>query len=52
MLAMKVIDMRGGYLYQHRPDVIPQGYLTEEELALWAVYLEMRDARVGGAKRG
>ena len=31
---MQLLEMRGGYLYQHRPDVIPQGYLTDEELAL------------------
>lgn len=35
--------MRGGYLYQHRPDVFPQGRLTDEELTLWAVYYEMRE---------
>jgi len=34
--------LRGGYLYQHRPDIIPQGYLTDEELAIWAVYYEQR----------
>lgn len=44
MLSMQVIEMRGGYLYQHRPDVIPQGFLTDEELTLWAAYWERRNA--------
>lgn len=35
--------MRGGYLYQHRPDVIPHGMLTDEETALWAAYHARRD---------
>lgn len=41
---MKLLDMRGGYLYQHRPDVIPQGFLTDEELALWSAYYERKNA--------
>jgi hypothetical protein len=40
---MKLLEMRGGYLYQHRPDVIPQGFLTGEELALWSAYYERRE---------
>ena len=39
---MQLLEMRGGYLYQHRPDVIPQGYLTDEELALWGAYYERK----------
>ena len=41
---MRVIESRGGYLYQHRPDVIPQGWMTNEELSLWAAYYEQRAA--------
>ena len=41
---MKLLDMRGGYLYEHRPDVIPQGFLTDEELALWSAYYERKNA--------
>ena len=41
---MKLLDMRGGYLYEHRPDVIPQGFLTDEELALWSAYYERKHA--------
>lgn len=42
MAAMRLLDARGGFLYEHRPDVIPQGYLTDEELTLWAAYYERR----------
>ena len=41
---MRLLDLRGGYLHQHRPDVIPQGYVTDEELALWSAYYERRQA--------
>lgn len=41
---MRLLDLRGGYLYQHRPDLIPQGFLTREEIALWAAYYERRDS--------
>lgn len=36
--------MRGGYLYQHRPDLFPQGYLTDEEICLWAAYFDRKAA--------
>lgn len=45
---MRLLDVRGGYLYQHRPDVIPQGFLTDEELALWSAYYEQRAAEQKG----
>lgn len=40
--------MRGGYLYEHRPDVIPQGFLTDEEIALWAAYMDRKAAESKG----
>ena len=39
---MSLLEMRGGYLYQHRPDVIPQGFLTDEELAIWSAYYDRK----------
>lgn len=42
---MTLTEQRGGFLYQHRPDVIPQGFLTEQEIALWAIYYEQKAAR-------
>ena len=44
---MMLIDKRGGALYQVRPDVIPQGYQTNEELCLWTAFYEMK-ARENG----
>lgn len=42
---MKLIEQRGGFLYEHRPDVIPQGYVTAEELTLWVAYYEAQAAQ-------
>jgi hypothetical protein len=42
---MALLDMRGGYLYQHHPEIIPQGYVTSEEQALWTAYYETRRAK-------
>jgi hypothetical protein len=42
---MRLLEMRGGFLYQHRPDVIPQGFLTDDELALWSAYYERKVAQ-------
>lgn len=44
MASMKLIELRGGYLYQHRPDIFPQGFLTHEEIALWAAYYQRKDS--------
>lgn len=45
MVSMQMLEMRGGFLYQHRPDVIPHGFLSDEEIALWAAYYETKAAR-------
>lgn len=42
MATMAMIDKRGGFLWQHRPDVIPQGFVTDEEVTLWCAYYERR----------
>jgi len=49
---MNMLEQRGGFLWQHRPDVIPQGYITDEEISLWTVYYERQAAAEKGAKRG
>jgi hypothetical protein len=41
---MQLLDKRGGYLYEHRPDIIPQGYMTEEEVGLWVAFYERKNA--------
>lgn len=44
---MVLLDRRGGYLYEHRPDVIPQGFLTDEELMYWSAFYAMRETGEG-----
>jgi hypothetical protein len=39
---MQLLEMRGGYLDQHRPYVIQEAFLTDEELALWSAYYERK----------
>jgi hypothetical protein len=39
---MILIEKRGGFLYEHRPDVIPQGFVTGDELCLWAEFYERK----------
>lgn len=41
---MRLLELRGGYLYEHRPDIVPYGYLSGEETALWAVYYDEQQA--------
>jgi hypothetical protein len=45
---MRIAEQRGGYLYQLRPDVIPQGWMTEWELSLWTAFYERRAAETKG----
>jgi hypothetical protein len=50
---MRLLEVRGGYLFQHRPDLIPQGFLTNEEVVLWAAYYDAKQkADKAGAQRG
>jgi len=32
---LALLELKGGYLFQARPDLFPEGYLTDTELALW-----------------
>lgn len=41
---MRLLELRGGYLHEHRPDIVPQGFITDDEMALWCAYFEMREA--------
>jgi len=47
MTSMMLIEKRGGFLHQHRPDVIPQGFITDEETSLWVAYYETKDQKNG-----
>lgn len=44
---MQLCELRGGFLYQHRPDLFPQGFLTQQEILLWAEYYERKGSRSG-----
>lgn len=44
MITMRLIEQRGGFVYQHRPDVIPQGFVTDEEICLWSAFYEVKAA--------
>jgi len=35
---MILLDMRGGFLYEHKPSLFPEGEFTENELALWELF--------------
>lgn len=39
---MALLHLRGGFLYEHRPDVIPHGYLSDDEIALWCAWFEIK----------
>lgn len=45
MTSLQLCDMRGGFLYQHRPDLFPQGFLTKDELILWVMYYESKQEK-------
>lgn len=34
-------------MYQHRPDLFPQGFLTDDEIALWSLYYDNKEATRG-----
>jgi len=42
---MTLLDIRGGYLYQHRPDIFPEGFLTDTEAQLWIIYYKNKKAQ-------
>jgi hypothetical protein len=42
MGSLQLCELRGGFLYQIRPDLFPQGFLTPDEIALWLLYYERK----------
>jgi hypothetical protein len=40
-------DRAGLFLFQVRPDLFPQGFLTEAEVDLWAKFYENKQANHG-----
>jgi len=43
--------MRGRFIFEARPDIFPEGYLTEVETELWGLFYEDRAAKQKAAKR-
>lgn len=44
---MTLLHARGGYLFEVRPDLFPEGQLTTTELELWGLFYQDRNARHG-----
>lgn len=42
---MILLDMRGQFLFQVRPDIFPEGRLTTAELELWALHYEEKQKK-------
>jgi hypothetical protein len=34
---------RGRFLFEARPDIFPEGYLTSTELSIWGLYYKERE---------
>lgn len=41
--TLALLHLRGGFLYEHRPDLFPEGYLTTDETALWCRFYDERN---------
>lgn len=42
---MTLLDLRGGYLYQHKPSLFPGGEITGTEIVLWELYYREKNLR-------
>jgi len=40
-------DHKGRFMFEIRPDLFPQGYLTQLETEVWAEYFESKKERGG-----
>ena len=38
--SLALCHIKNAFLYEHCPDLFPQGFLTDVELYLWADYLD------------
>lgn len=43
---MSLLRLRGGYLYEHLPDMFPP-FLTATECELWAIYYKENPPSIG-----
>lgn len=42
-VALTLLHAKGGYLYEHRPDLFPEGQLTDTEMELWGLFYRDRN---------
>lgn len=38
-------DQKGRFLFEIRPDIFPEGFLCQDEIALWGLYYEYKQER-------
>ena len=43
--SLALAESRGQFLYQCRPDLFPEGYLTIAEIELWGLHYEQRERK-------
>jgi len=42
---MALLELRGGYLYEHKQSLFPCGEITGTELVLWELYYHDKNKR-------
>jgi len=42
---MTLADLKSNYLFETRPDIFPEGYLTVTEIDLWGIYYNQKRLR-------
>lgn len=42
---MALLDLRGGFLYEHKPSLFPENEISGTELLLWELYYQQKEAR-------
>lgn len=42
---MALLELRGGYLYEHKRSLFPEGEVTETELLLWEWHYHEKNQR-------
>lgn len=43
---MALLDLRGGYLYEHKKSLFPGGEITGTEMLLWELYYQDKNKRM------
>jgi hypothetical protein len=44
---MALLDLRGGFLYEHKRSLFPEGEITGTEILLWELYYMDKEKRRG-----